>query len=858
MKDGVRRAGYLPRLKEPSSSHLLSQNIEGPRRSPYCYGESPEQRRQRLEELRKRYSKLPETSFADYDLGDKELPAYKHKVEILDTLSENKISWLCGPTGSGKTTQTAQYALERFDRVVVLMPRRVIVDNVTEYVEQSLRGQLGKQYPDHLVGKIHGRATEATPDTRLCFMTAATFTKKLEQLSGDWHDEKTLVLVDEIHEANLEMEFATALAAKSIEKTDKWHMAFSSATPDTEVSQAMYEDINGSELPVVTIEGRPHEIDITEDKVNTVSEAYLEYGKDSKKSLVFVEGVRSIEETIASIKRHTRHQPGRIRFFKLHSGISEAARREIFTAEPAEDESFVIVSTSAGQSGITIPKVDLVLSNGLTKSKEIGEEGAEGLPPRLCTQAELMQQAGRGGRDIDGAKFVLARPISYGKIYLPEELKGFYDIISREQHIPPEIYHTNIVRNVLSAIHLNGDFLNGDFENGAFENLNQYLMHPVASKKVIQESYDLLETLEAIDSEGQITKIGEFMDNLPLSPELSRALAEMIRTGGSLREVLALSAIAASISGGGFAAWHQPKELFQEFVSPDTTDDFFAEYDAFLKTRKIYDGHHTDGRAYLANGIDPNKADNIHYQFSKICRRLAVNPNDIDMGELNSEEKHNISVALVRGFQELLYAKAGTRRIGRTTVNQYTNIHTGERGISEYEISSYSLARRMGMEALKLVVAFPWWYDAHDGRRYTLNTILPVTKDQITQALSGSTVPEFLGDRVASNGDLVHVVQPKVGSLVIGPEQQQKIPAATDEQIALLVNAMKDRANKQVRVLFDLQHQRIITKGQLRQVLEGAAVNSHNVHEAEANVWAVVQEVLTSEQQEAFYGQINR
>ena len=848
MKDGVRRAGYLPRPKERSSSHLLSRNIEGPRRSSYCYGESPEQRRQRLEELRKRYSKLPETSFAGYDLGDKELPAYKHKAEILDTLSENKISWLCGPTGSGKTTQTAQYALERFDRVVVLMPRREIVDNVTEYVEQSLRGQLGKQYPDHLVGKIHGRATEATPDTRLCFMTAATFTKKLEQLSGDWHDEKTLVLVDEIHEANLEMEFATALAAKSIENTDKWHMAFSSATPDTEVSQAIYEDINGSELPVVTIEGRPHDIDITEDKVGTVSESYLEYGKDSKKALVFVEGVRSIEETIASIKRHTRHQSGRIRFFKLHSGISEAARREIFTAEPAEDESFVIVSTSAGQSGITIPEVDLVLSNGLTKSKEIGEEGAEGLPPRLCTQAELMQQAGRGGRDIDGAKFVLARPISYGKIYLPEELKGFYDITSREQHIPPEIYHTNIVRNVLSVIHLNGDF----------EDLNRYLMHPVASKKVIQESYDLLETLEAIDGEGRITKIGEFMDSLPLSPELSRALAEMIKRGGSLREVLALSAIAASISGGGFAAWHQPKELFQEFISPDTTDDFFAEYDAFLKTRKIYDGHHTDGRAYLANGIDPNKADNIHYQFSKICRRLEVNPYDVDMGELNSEEKHNISVALLRGFQELLYANVGSRRIGRTTVNQYRNVHTGERGISEYEISSYSLARRMGMEALKLVVAFPWWYDAHDGRRHTLNTILPVTKDQIMQALSDSAVPEFLGDRVAPNGDLVRVTQPKIGSLVIGPERQQKIPATTDEQITLVVDTMKNRANKQVRVLFDLQHQRIITKGQLRQVLDGSAVNSHNVHEAEAKVWAVVQEVLTSEQQEAFYGQINR
>ena len=128
-----------------------------------------------------------------------------------------------------------------------------------------------------------------------------------------------------------------------------------------------------------------------------------------------------------------------------------------------------------------------------------------------------MQQAGRGGRDIDGAKFVLARPISYDKIYLPDELKGFYDIASREQHIPPEIYHTNIVRNVLSAIHLNGDF----------EDLNRYLMHPVASKKVIQESYDLLETLEAIDGEGQITKIGEFMDSLPLLPELSRSFTRV-------------------------------------------------------------------------------------------------------------------------------------------------------------------------------------------------------------------------------------------------------------------------------------------------------------------------------------------
>ena len=128
--------------------------------------------------------------------------------------------------------------------------------------------------------------------------------------------------------------------------------------------------------------------------------------------------------------------------------------------------------------------------------------------------------------------------------------------------------------------------------------------------------------------------------------------------------------------------------------------------------------------------------------------------------------------------------------------------------------------------ALKLVLALPWWYDAHDGRRYTLNTVLPVTEDQIAEALSSNAALEFLGDQVAPNGDLVHVVQPKVGSLVIGSEQRQKIPATTDEQIALIVNTMKKGASKQVRALFDLQHKRIITKSQLCQLLEESAVNS--------------------------------
>lgn len=846
----VRNIGYSwGYYREPSSSHQLSRPPSGlaPRRGRFShesYGESPQARRERLAELRERFQPRVESPFGAHELGNPDLPAYKHKTEIIQTIAENKISWLCGPTGSGKTTQLVQYALEAgYDQVVCLMPRRVIVDNVEEYVRQSLEERLGDDYPPHLVGKVHGRAVTETPDTRLRFMTAATLSKKLATFSEDWQQKKVLVVADEIHEANLEMEFATALVAREVQAHDDWRLVLASATPDTDTPQEMYHTINQGALPVVEIEGRPHDIQLVEDAERDVAEAYIAHGSDSKKALVFVEGVRSIDETISAIKRGS---PGRkIRFFKLHSGISPAARHELFRAIPADDESIVVVSTSAGQSGITIPKIDLVVSNGITKSKEIGEEGAEGLPPRLCTQAELTQQAGRGGRDVAGATFVLARPVAYRKIYVPDELKRFHPTATREQYIPPEIYHTNIVRNVLSAIRLAGDF----------RELNQYLWHRVDNEMVICQAHDLLDRLGAIDEDNRITKIGEFMDDLPLTPELSRSLAEAVQTGCSLREILALAAVSAAVSGGGFADWHKPKDVFWEYVGPDAMDDMNSEYIAFLKTREIYQKNgYADGREYLEHGIDPNKADAIHYQFNKICRRLDLNPHDVDMDVLTSDEWERVATALTCGFRDLIYHQVGSRRVARQDIPRYQNIHSGEQGIDEYEISSRSITTKLGREALKIVVALPWWYDTHDGRHYTLNTVLPVTKDIIKRALVSDAFQLDKGCQLAPNGDLVRLSLPSVGCLEVGAVQQQKIAATTDEHVRLLVEGMRRQPEEPVLRLLRLQHQKQLRPGVVTDILHQAARGSHNVHEAAARVWSLVQTELPEAAVEAFYG----
>lgn len=846
---GGHRAGFRRRTAERFSSQQLSRDLR-PRSSVgsgrISYGETPQQRQERLARLRQAYEESHAAASPEkLDLGNKNLPIYNHKAEILATIAEHKISRLEGPTGSGKTTQLAQYALEDgYDRVVYLMPRRVIVDNTSEYVEQNLRQQLGDDYPEYLVGKIHGRAVTAQSETRIQFLTSATFTKKYQEYSEQWRDQRVLIVSDEIHEANLETEFATALAATQVEANDGWRLVLSSATLDDDVTQEKYAEINGNPLPTISVEGRPHDIDIEEDASRDVAEAYVEYGVDSRKAIVFVEGVRSIKETIYNLKRANPNKT--IRFYKLHSGISEAARREIFTAEPGPDESIVIVSTSAGQSGITIPKLDLVISNGLTKSKEIENEGAEGLPPRLCTQAELTQQAGRGGRDVDGATFVLARPVSYRNIYLPDELKQFHSSNSRQKHIPPEIYHTNIVRNVLAAIRLAGDF----------REFNPYLMHRVDNEATISESYELLYSLDAIDEDDKLTRIGEFMDDLPLPPELSRSLVEAIRNGASLREVLSLAAIAAAVSGGGFASWSGDKEAFNELIDPTVTDDIMTEYSAFLETREIYlKNGYSSGTDYLKHGVDPTKADEIHHLFDKICRRLGLQPYDTDMSMLNAEEQATIEKSLLRGFCNLIYKRVGSRRSGRQTVPQFQNIHTGEEGITSYEIGSRSRVKLgMARAALDYVMATPWWYDGSDGRHYSLNMVRPLSAEVVGAALTRMAQPQSTGCRVAPDGTLQEISQPKVGTIVVGGEQKRKIAAETDEQCAILKQyIVQRRRGRAVRGLLYLQEVGEIRNGMVSEILDAAVRGSHSANEVEGKLWGVVQEMLPPEKYTLFF-----
>ena len=134
------------------------------------------------------------------------LPVAAHKGAILATL-DHDISILRGETGCGKTTQVAQFLLERAAEtgapinIICTQPRRVAAIGVGDRVA----AERGERVGQGAVGYSIRGEQRTCGHTRLLFCTTGILLRRLEadpELAGVTH-----VLVDETHERSLETDF---------------------------------------------------------------------------------------------------------------------------------------------------------------------------------------------------------------------------------------------------------------------------------------------------------------------------------------------------------------------------------------------------------------------------------------------------------------------------------------------------------------------------------------------------------------------------------------------------------------------------------------------------------------------------
>lgn len=752
-----------------------------------------------------------------FGLGNKNLPAIKHKNEIIDAVEHNRAIVLGGETGSGKSTQVPQFLYEAgYDKVYVIVPRRVIADGLGERIREELVEQLGEGVGEH-VGIVHGERVELHESNRIVIMTADTFNGMLPDIEAQNADKKVVVMADEIHEANLFIEIATGVAATAVQKHDKWRLIAASATHNIETLKEPFKKINGTngEVPLVTIEGRPFKVELQQEPEKTPMQVYATFSEKPDRTMIFTSGKREIDyiidKTREELESDTLGSSERVIFRKLHGDLTEIELAHIDDPVP-EGYKLVIVSSPAGMSGITISGVTHVISDGTINRAELDADGVGGLRRYYLSRAGIIQQIGRAGRDIDGGIGILAKPITIledsmcyrdGETYEPQMPFISFDAVKKSKHDkhyrldhePAEIYHSNLGRVVLRLAAL----------NRRFGEINDYIPHPVTPTAIIGAEQSL-SRLGALDDWDNITDVGRLMNRFPLSPELSRGVAEAYLGNRPLQHLARMAIIAAATEQGGLQDFSKKENRWKRMVRLTTDDDFIAQLDIQMGFMELEKTHGTEHARYAVheNDLHPKKMERSRKAARKILSVYKINLDNIVLTMPLPDEEALLRRDFTAGMVDLIYQDAGSRNKKRYV----KNIH-GDSAATERFISRTVADPREGA----LIAGFPRWFEKELPRGGTqhndvVEQVLKVAEEDVVHyarqhgiLTSRPLAPRVVGDKVLEQE------QPTFGSIDIGrsiaSETREYIPEETQKAIVRLALERQGTAQRAYRSLID-------------------------------------------------------
>jgi len=721
-------------------------------------------KQKQINKFRERHEDLMLLSPRQFDLGNKELGAYKKKRDFQRSVLNNKVTIWTGETGTGKSTQGIQFLIESgYDHVFGIVPRKIIADNLGDRIREELSDHFGED-ANRMVDIIHSERSERSDSSVATILTAQTFIRMEKGIRTRYAGKNIVLFNDEVHELDLHTEMAVATSALYVNENEGSRIVLASATMDESFVQDTYKELNDeSTVPIVNIPGRPHTMKIFERPDLTPMEAYLEYADNTEKAMAFTSGDKELDhftkETTSLLEGREKASSSNVEFRKLIGSLTRIARERVFTDEFPEGSRLAVPSSPAGMSGVTNPRNQGVFADGTINRKELDRYGVEGLKRHYTTKAELMQMFGRAGRDIAGGYGILTKPITVGddalrarniEVVSPEmEFKTFEE---REAYPPAQIYHSNLSRVALEAAGL----------HKRLTDLNPFFQHKIELDDILKAEKNLSH-LGALDDDRKITKLGEDMDAFPLSPEIARGLVEATQPGRTLLHMARAAMIAAAIDSGGLQDFTKKETRgWDRLIRSSSKDDFIAQLD--IMSTLMYEDS-LEGAAAVYD-LQPNKVEQVSKTVRKIFRILKIKPKDIVIGSTKPEEEELLRDDFTAGMIDLVYEKAGRRRKSI----QYLHL-LGDEGSTQREISDRSVAYESDHE---FIAGFPRWYITRDRQVSHLNQIIDrtlIVKPEVI-ARYAALVPSMLSAEGLKprldGGRVIEQVQLKFGSIAVG------------------------------------------------------------------------------------------
>ena len=487
-------------MPHPDFSQTLSKDrhfLRSAFKNPNKYGglsKVEEKYRKSHDLYLQRLSKLPKPEF------DNTLPVHEKLEEIKKAIAENQVTIICGETGSGKTTQLPKICLELGRGAAGLIghtqPRRLAARSVAERIAEELKSEIGSA-----VGYKVRFTDHTSRDACVKLMTDGILLAETQ--TDRYLAAYDTIIIDEAHERSLNIDFLLGYLKQLLPRRPDLKVIITSATIDAE---RFSQHFNGA--PVLEVSGRTYPVEILyrpltskdeDDAEVELTDAIVDAADELARHgegdiLVFLPGEREIREAAEALRKSTLRRNDEI--LPLFARLSHAEQHKIF--HPSGSKRRIVLATNVAETSLTVPGIKYVIDTGLARVKRYSARAkVEQLHVEKISQAAARQRSGRCGRVSAG---VCIRLFS-------EE-----DFNSRTEFTDPEIVRSNLAAVILRMAALKlGDV-------AAFPFLE------MPDSRYINDGFQVLLELGAVNEHNGLTKLGEQMARLPIDPKIARIL----------------------------------------------------------------------------------------------------------------------------------------------------------------------------------------------------------------------------------------------------------------------------------------------------------------------------------------------
>lgn len=536
------------------------------------------------------------------------LPINKYRGEILTAVDHNQVVIITAETGAGKSTQVPQYLAEvGYDKVIVTQPRILAARNLCQRVreEWAERFQVDSSA---LIGYRTSHERDDNPENIILYCTDGL--QLVRELTGSGTKSRQILVLDEIHEWNENMEVLIAWARKRCAEDTDFKVLLMSATLEADALVAYFGGAG-----ILNIPGRTHKV-TTHFSKNLILELINRIEmSDPSNILVFLPGKAEIELVTDAIGKKA--AAANIPVIPLHSQLDPGSQQRAFAHYT---NGKIILATNIAQTSITIDDIDVVIDSGLERRSEI-RSGVEGLFISEISQADCLQRAGRAGRTKEG-HYILARLDQFSCSPIKE----------RPAYGVPEILRKHIDRLVLRLASIDIDIETLEFYHSPKE-------------RIIKLAKAKLFTLGALDKQGKVTEIGSYMEKFPVQSGYARMLVEAEKFSRDIQSKLA--AIIAIQEVEGIVRSGTKHNGWKRFTNQKRSD-LLGQYEVYLALPLI-DPIDFDELGIIGRNI--TKAEDI---MSRL--RSELNVSEIPLTGLRSDEIEPLLRCIVTGQLDQLWA----------------------------------------------------------------------------------------------------------------------------------------------------------------------------------------------------------